>query len=262
MVELGAQQTRIVPVVEGYVLRKAIVRTNRGGNWIDHKIKEEIEKCGINLVPWFDKSDEKDVSESFRSLHVFDIIRDVKKWMCFVSKAPISAEALDTLRIPPYELPDGTLLNASLEICSVAESFFQPGRPQVRSLSSFEASFPPHLQLVDVDLEQDSLQELVRVSISKCDVDTRKDLLANITICGGGSAMDGVSIRLAQELAKILPPNFKVKVLPQLPVERNYSAWIGGSILSICGSFQQLWLSKAEYEENGNSSIIHQRFIY
>jgi actin-related protein len=36
-----------------------------------------------------------------------------------------------------------------------------------------------------------------------------------------------------------------------LPIERHNAAWIGGSILSICGSFQQMWISKAEYEEQG-----------
>jgi len=262
VIEFGAQETRIVPVVEGFVLRKAVVSTKRGGNWIDGKILHELGKSGLKLRPWFDKDEDKQVTESFRSLYISDIVRDVKKWMCFVSKAGLSTEALESMRIPIYELPDGTTLGASLGVCAAAESLFEPGRPQAQTLSSFDSSFPPHMQTVDIDVEQDSLQELVRASISKCDVDTRKDLLANITVCGGGSAMDGISTRLALELQQIVPPNFKIKVIPQLPAERNYSSWIGGSILSICGSFQQLWLSKAEYEEQGNYSIIHQRFIY
>lgn len=36
-----------------------------------------------------------------------------------------------------------------------------------------------------------------------------------------------------------------------LPIERHHAAWVGGSILGICGSFQQLWVSKSEYEELG-----------
>lgn len=36
-----------------------------------------------------------------------------------------------------------------------------------------------------------------------------------------------------------------------LPLERQHAAWVGGSILGICGSFQQLWLNRAEYEELG-----------
>jgi len=37
--------------------------------------------------------------------------------------------------------------------------------------------------------------------------------------------------------------------------ERRFGAWIGGSILASLGSFQQLWISKQEYEESGKSQI-------
>ncbi len=43
----------------------------------------------------------------------------------------------------------------------------------------------------------------------------------------------------------------QVKLVNALPIERHHAAWVGGSILGICGSFQQLWLSKGEYEEMG-----------
>jgi actin-like protein 6A len=41
----------------------------------------------------------------------------------------------------------------------------------------------------------------------------------------------------------------KVKVLGCS--ERKFSPWVGGSILSSLGSFQQMWMSKQEYEEHG-----------
>ena len=48
----------------------------------------------------------------------------------------------------------------------------------------------------------------------------------------------------------------KVKVVaPSTPQERRFSVWIGGSILASLGSFQQLWMSKAEYDEHGASAI-------
>ena len=43
----------------------------------------------------------------------------------------------------------------------------------------------------------------------------------------------------------------QVKLVNALPIERQHAAWVGGSILGICGSFQQLWLTKSEYEELG-----------
>ena len=45
---------------------------------------------------------------------------------------------------------------------------------------------------------------------------------------------------------------------PGHAVERRFSVWIGGSILASLGSFQQMWMSKAEYEEHGKA-LIHRR---
>ncbi|KAF1780394.1 Actin family [Phytophthora cactorum] len=44
------------------------------------------------------------------------------------------------------------------------------------------------------------------------------------------------------------------------PPERKYSVWIGGSILSLLSTFQQMWISKAEYGEAG-PSIMHRKCL-
>jgi actin-related protein len=41
-----------------------------------------------------------------------------------------------------------------------------------------------------------------------------------------------------------------------------HSSWIGGSILSICGSFHQLWASKEDYAEHGAKRIVSSKFIH
>lgn len=46
--------------------------------------------------------------------------------------------------------------------------------------------------------------------------------------------------------------------MPNPLVERRFSVFIGGSILASLGSFQQMWLSKAEYDEHG-PSLIHRK---
>ena len=57
--------------------------------------------------------------------------------------------------------------------------------------------------------------------------------------------------RLSREVTSLLPAGFKVKVVCPEPIERRFGVWIGGSILASLGSFQQLWLSKAQYDELG-----------
>ena len=40
-----------------------------------------------------------------------------------------------------------------------------------------------------------------------------------------------------------------------VPIEKHYGVWIGGSILSICGTFQQSWISRQDYLEFGGANI-------
>jgi len=42
-------------------------------------------------------------------------------------------------------------------------------------------------------------------------------------------------------------------------IERRFAAWIGGSILASLGSFQQMWMSKQDYDEGGRS-VLEQKF--
>ena len=45
------------------------------------------------------------------------------------------------------------------------------------------------------------------------------------------------------------PSTIKIKIIA--PPERKYSVWIGGSILASLSTFQQMWISKQEYDESG-----------
>lgn len=51
-----------------------------------------------------------------------------------------------------------------------------------------------------------------------------------------------------------LPPSLQIIA----PPERKYSVWIGGSILASLSTFQQMWISKQEYDESG-PSIVHRK---
>lgn len=67
----------------------------------------------------------------------------------------------------------------------------------------------------------------------------------------------GIAERMAKEVtAKAPTATVKVKVIA--PPERKYSVWIGGSILASLSTFQQMWISAAEYQELG-PSIVHRK---
>uniref|UniRef100_A0A8C6TCP8 Beta-actin n=1 Tax=Neogobius melanostomus TaxID=47308 RepID=A0A8C6TCP8_9GOBI len=81
-----------------------------------------------------------------------------------------------------------------------------------------------------------------------CDVDIRKDLYANTVLSGGTTMYPGIADRMQKEITALIIA----------PPERKYSVWIGGSILASLSTFQQMWISKQEYDESG-PSIVHRK---
>ena len=87
--------------------------------------------------------------------------------------------------------------------------------------------------------------------LDKCGADMRKDLTNNLLLTGGGSQFKFMPERLQREVAALLPAGFKVRVVCPDAAEHRQGVWVGGSILASLGSFQQRWLSKAQYDELG-----------
>lgn len=66
----------------------------------------------------------------------------------------------------------------------------------------------------------------------------------------------GLADRMHKEITNLAPSSMKVKIIA--PPERKYSVWIGGSILASLSTFQQMWVSKQEYDEAG-PAIVHRK---
>lgn len=150
---------------------------------------------------------------------------------------------------PSYVLPDGTKIDlaqpAGKDLCRLPQLLLSEDlpslvQPQTSDANGFVSNMLP-------------LHKLVHKSLSQIlDADLRKELASNIILTGSASLFPGLDKTLSIELGKVLPASYKHKVISsKSTVESRYGAWIGGSILSSLGSFQQLWLSKKEYEENG-----------
>jgi hypothetical protein len=153
-----------------------------------------------------------------------------------------------------FELPDGTSVDLTTptarDLCRLPEAHFIPTLPF--GTTACASILAQHDSLTDLPLD-----ELIRASLlAVADVDVRKDLAANILLVGGAS--QGLEERLSWRLRHMLPG--KPKVLASAhSIERTAASWIGGSILSSLGSFQQLWLGRTEYEEYGPALAL-QRF--
>lgn len=164
-----------------------------------------------------------------------------------------------------YELPDGTLIDLTTRIgkdlCRAPELLFSEGCPFQDQMSEEQKAASQAILDQQLTLSNLPLHKLVHSSLSAvADVDVRKDLAATILLTGGLSVVKNLEKRLSLELPRITSAAYKPKVLAsRYDVERQCAAWIGGSVLTSLGSFQQLWLSKTEYEEYGGTLAI-QRF--
>jgi actin-related protein len=95
-------------------------------------------------------------------------------------------------------------------------------------------------------------------SIIRCDVDIRMNLYSNSVPPVGTTMFAGIGERMSKEFSALAPSKMKVEVVA--PLERKYSDWIGGSILSSPFTFQQMRISKGKYDESGPTMITGSNF--
>ncbi|MEZ4428505.1 MAG: actin, cytoplasmic 2, partial [Nannocystaceae bacterium] len=105
-------------------------------------------------------------------------------------------------------------------------------------------------------VEQDGIHRLTFQSITKCDVDVRKDLYSNVVMSGGTTMYQGIPERVQKEIKALAPDSMTIKIIA--PPERKYSVWLGGSILSSLSTFEEMWITRDEYDEAG-PSIVHRK---
>eukprot|EP01100_Stratorugosa_tubuloviscum_P015080 TRINITY_DN8463_c0_g1_i1.p1 TRINITY_DN8463_c0_g1~~TRINITY_DN8463_c0_g1_i1.p1 ORF type:complete len:418 (-),score=177.42 TRINITY_DN8463_c0_g1_i1:181-1434(-) len=250
ILESSASGTVAVPVFEGYALKKNIAQSNLGGEKLTNDTISALEKKNIIIQPNYSFVRKEVVSgeyrinlldypkttQTFHKFSILNIARDLKESIFRVSDTTFD-ETLDA-NIPtiPFELPNGRLLEIGTERFSVAEQLFSTNT-NIQNSDSL------------------AIQYLVQNSVKSCDLDIRKDLYTNIVVCGGNSLIHGFNERLSRELTNLSTIPTKTKIVPATNIEKKYSTWIGGSILGSLGSFQQMWMSKSEYEEHGSRLV-------
>eukprot|EP01084_Bolivina_argentea_P162922 283479_1 len=256
-VESGYSVTQIVPCYEGVSLYSKTCRLDIGGahvsKYLIQILNERLAKkghCQFGMT-----SCEK------------EIIDDIKIKHAFVALDYESAMKCDDIEFEQqYELPDGQILVFNKETFQCPEILFDP---------------------MLIGLEQNGIHKLIFECVEKCDEDMQKDLFENIVFGGGNTMFKGMENRLIMELKKLTNSDELVNGYVRKYLENNkrrllgkdiinlmikyssmqhihpsenrqYSTWIGGSVLASLSTFDSLCIGRNEYEENG-PSIVHKK---
>lgn len=215
VVDCGAASSSATPVVDGYVLLRATKRSPMGGDRLNQHL---LKLLPSNLPRCLARADRLGMprpvlNDNMMRLAQLELAREVKE--------TLRMDAASTSQC--IELPDGTTLDAAT-FAPVPELLFQPDT---------------------------GLPSLVRNALQDADCDVRKDLLQSLVVTGAGSLFPGLPDRLHHHLNADLASTFKSKLIVPSNLERAFAVWIGGSVLASLGSFQQQWLSRAEFFDDG-----------
>jgi len=222
VLSIGESCVSAVAIYEGYALPHSYKNINIGSRDITNYLMKISTERGY----------------SFTTTAEREIVRDIKEKLCYVAQdfdAEMRKVAQSGEVEKSYELPDGQCVVIANERFRCSEILFQP-------------SF--------IGKESCGIHDMLFQVIMSCDVDIRKDLYANIVLEGGGSLLPGLPERIEKEITAFAPSTMRIKVVA--PPERKYSVWIGGSILASLSTFQQMWVTKEEYDESG-PSIVHRK---
>uniref|UniRef100_A0A8C5I7E2 Actin-like 6A n=1 Tax=Gouania willdenowi TaxID=441366 RepID=A0A8C5I7E2_GOUWI len=278
VLDSGATHTTAIPVHDGYVLQQGIVKSPLAGDFMSMQCRELFQELNVELVPPYMIASKVSLSEkllfvSFDKMIVTKVhtiyfvffvtriqcVRDHqqagrKKKSCLkshcviqdfqasvlqVSDSPYDEQVAAQMPTVHYELPNGYNCDFGAERLKIPEGLFDPSN--AKGLSGNTMLGVGHV---------------VTTSVGMCDIDIRPGLYGSVVVTGGNTLIQGFTDRLNRELSQKTPPSMRLKLIANnTTVERRFSAWIGGSILASLGTFQQMWISKQEYEEGGKQCV-------
>uniref|UniRef100_A0A3B4E8B2 Actin-related protein 6 n=1 Tax=Pygocentrus nattereri TaxID=42514 RepID=A0A3B4E8B2_PYGNA len=247
VVDSGFSFTHIAPYCRGRKMKDGICRINVGGKLLTNHLKEII---------------------SYRQLHVMDethVINQVKEDVCYVSQdfyndmeiAQLKGEENMVMR--DYVLPDFSSIKKGF--CKPREEMNFTGKyktgEQILRLNNERFAVPEMLfHPSDIGIQEMGIPEALVNSINKMPEEMQPHFYKNIVLTGGNALFPGFRDRVYKEVRALAPAEFQVSVvLPQNPI---CYAWEGGKLLAENPDFEEMVVTREDYEENGH--CIYEKF--
>jgi actin-related protein len=213
VVESGEGLTQAVPVFEGYAIPHAIFK---------------MEVAGYDITSKVSKMLENHPGEAFAGN--MRVMQAMKEKTCSVAldyNTAVKGRDNSDEESKSFELPDGNIVQVSQDIRYSAPELLFGGRDQ----------------------NAPSIQKICMEAINTCDLDFRLDLVRSLVVAGGTSMLPGLAPRLRSELSSLLPGEMSKQVDICVDSQRKYAAWIGGSMFASLSTFDQVAITRQEFED-------------
>ncbi|RXW13627.1 hypothetical protein EST38_g12228 [Candolleomyces aberdarensis] len=222
VLDSGEGVTHATAILNGVPIPEAVQKANIGGKVLADRFIDSLLERGI----WYLTRREGGIA------------RDILKQHGYVATNYHQEMQLDEVE-RPYKLPDGeSVLLVGKERFGVPEALFQPS---LHDLNTTEG-----------------VHSLVNICIGRANPGIQSQLYNNIVVAGGNTMFPGFVDRLEGEMIALAPANTTVSLVA--PSDRHLATWKGGSILSSLSIFNQMLVTKEEYEEKGPSAL-HKRWF-
>jgi len=289
VVDVGASGTVIAPVVDGWIDQKGLNRGAIGGRAMDAHLLSLLESKGKAPIPHFRQEkdtivpigpkadiagadsaaaailnkggivstklrDLKNVHPSYDAYARLEAVRDLKETVIRMADSAVADDPrLANLPGMPYVLPDGTIMDVGIDRFACTELLLD-ATPWKSTKEYLALATSPVQAYTPLAAKVDSVPNLIYNSVLRSDPEIHQQLFGSLIISGGAAATDGTVERIRNEMEKLVP-GVKIKMMSANGSERALCPWLGGSIVASLGSFHEMWMSKADYDEYGASLI-------
>lgn len=223
ILESGDGVTQSCFVCEGYSIPCSYERYNYGGKDVTEYLKTMLRKRGYN----------------FYNTSEIKLVNDIKENLCYLEpgKRTEYSNVKKSLnrKLIPYYLPDGNFISIGEERILAPEILFNPEY---------------------IGKEYLSFTDMIISSINKIDIELRKKAYESIWLSGGNTAIKDLNEKLIEELKNKFGKTLFINILENEKINPQYRCWVGGNIISTLEIFKKMWITKNEWNENGNE-ILH-----